>query len=360
MAISVASITTAYNAAEVLPRQLDALLGQSRKLEEIIVVDNASSDDTRALLATRYPQVTVLGMQENIGAAGAWSVGLEYAALKKKHDWVWAFDDDSVPEKSALEMLLNGIEEGAERSPEHEPAMEPDASPERDAAFARVGMIAGLPVHAGSGTFYPPLLWRDGFVKPSAEMLAQPVWFADLAITSGSLVRREMVEAVGLPRADFFMDFFDFEYCLRARAHGYRIAVVNEVRMAHEVGAARPVRVGKFSALWPDHAPWREYYMSRNLAYVVWRLYPTLRAKRSTLAHLARHAGGSVLFGSKKLACLRKMVQGFSDGRRARLGIRFRPDNPQNQSPQKRLENPLLESHLYRSQLHKLWKDLSF
>jgi len=40
---------------------------------------------------------------------------------------------------------------------------------------------------------------------------------------------------------------------------------------------------------------------------------------------LARHAGGVLLFGSHKLACLRRMAQGFSDGRKASLGIRFRP-----------------------------------
>lgn len=58
MSLSVASVTTAYNAARVLPRQMDALLGQSVPLKEIIVVDNASNDRTVSLLAERYPQVT--------------------------------------------------------------------------------------------------------------------------------------------------------------------------------------------------------------------------------------------------------------------------------------------------------------
>jgi hypothetical protein len=41
--------------------------------------------------------------------------------------------------------------------------------------------------------------------------------------------------------------------------------------------------------------------------------------------HLVRHAGGVLLFGSNKLACLGRMAQGFWDGRKASLGIRFRP-----------------------------------
>lgn len=66
MTVSVASVTTAYNAARMLPRQLDALLSQSVPLKEIIVVDNASTDRTVSLLAERYPQVTVLLMPENL------------------------------------------------------------------------------------------------------------------------------------------------------------------------------------------------------------------------------------------------------------------------------------------------------
>ena len=228
---------------------------------------------------------------------------------------MWAFDDDSVPDHGALQGLLE--------------AAESPATANSGVGDAKTGMVAMLPVHRETGACYPPLLWREGLHKPPEEALRQPVWFADLAIASGLLVRRELVEKIGLPRADFFMDFFDFEYCLRARSQGYKIAVVNGVKLSHEIGDAREVRLPGYSALWPNHAPWREYYMSRNLAYVVWRLYPSRTTKRSAVRHMLRHACGSILFGSKKFACVMKMAQGFSDGRRARLGIRFRPDgNP--------------------------------
>jgi GT2 family glycosyltransferase len=323
MATSIASVTTAYNAVRVLPRQMEALRRQTRRLQEIIVVDNGSTDGTRELLAERYPRVTVLEMPVNLGAAGAWSAGLEYAAIEKRHDWVWAFDDDSVPELGALQGLLEAADSKT--------------------GDTKTGMVAMLPFHKKTGACYPPLLWREGFYKPRAETLRQPVWFADLAIASGLMVRRELVETIGLPRADFFMDFFDFEYCLRARSQGYRIAVVTGVKLAHEVGDARQVRLPGYSALWPNHAPWREYYMCRNLAYVAWWLYPSGTTKRSALRHMLRHACGSALFGSKKLACVKKMAQGFWDGRRARLGIRFRPNGSSSMKAKSRSEDGELE-----------------
>lgn len=300
-------MTVAHNEGHVLPRQVEALLRQTRPPDEIVAVDNASTDGTCELLAERYPQVTVLEMSENLGAAGAWAKGLAYAALEKRHDWILALDADSTPGDETLQTLLKGIESLADTNGE-------------------VGIVAPLLVHRETGTCYPPLLWREGFVKPSAELLQQPIWFADLVYSSGCMVRREVVEKIGLPRADFFMDFFDFEYSLRTRSHGYKIAVITKARLGHEVGKARRVHLAGWSRLWPDYAPWREYYVSRNIAYAAWWLYPSRRTKRFVVRHLARHAGGVLLFSSHKLACLKRMAQGFWDGRRARLGVRFRPE----------------------------------
>ena len=304
---SVASVTVAYNGLRTLARHIDALLGQERPLQEIIVVDNASTDETRSLLAAQYPKITLLRMGENLGVGGALAAGLEYAAREKKHDWIWMFDQDSVPAPGALEVMLQETQR-----------LEGKAS--------EIGILAALAVDQNMETCSSPWLWRNGFVKPSAETLAHPVLFTDLVITSGAMVRREVVEKIGLPRSDFFIDFVDYEYCFRARSHGYKIAVITRAKLFHEIGRSHKVRLLGRRYLWSQHRPFREYYMSRNLAYSVWWLYPNPAAKASVLRHLMRHAAGVVLFGSERLACLKKMVQGFSDGRRASLGVRFRPD----------------------------------
>jgi hypothetical protein len=66
--------------------------------------------------------------------------------------------------------------------------------------------------------------------------------------------------------------------------------------------------------------------MSRNIVYAAWWLHPSRATKRFVVRHLARHAGGVLLFGSRKLACLRKMVQGVWDAHKERLGVRFLPN----------------------------------
>src|SRR5689334_414352 len=82
-AFSIATVTVAYNGAHLLERHLAALERQTHKIHEIVIVDNASSDDTLGLLASKFPHVTVLNLPANAGVGGGLAKGLEYAALRK-------------------------------------------------------------------------------------------------------------------------------------------------------------------------------------------------------------------------------------------------------------------------------------
>lgn len=309
--LSIASVTTVHNSAAVLPRQLDALLRQNRPLQKIIVVNNASTDDTLDVISKRYPQVDVLNLPANAGVGGAFAAGLAYASREMKHDWVWLLDDDSVPQDDALESLMRGVALVDEQR-------------------ERVGLLASVSVHSETQLSYPGLLWRNGWVTPSPDSIRQPMCFVDAVISSGSLVRGEVIESVGLPRADFFMDFVDFEYCLRLRHFGYKIGVVRDSLLNHVIGNPRAVNILGRSRTWADHAPWREYYMSRNQTYTIWTKYPNWRSKFYVIRKLIRHGAGILAFGKNKIACLKLMILGFADGRAKRLGIRFVPDGDHN------------------------------
>ncbi len=301
---SVATVTVAYNGAELLRLQIAALLRQTRPIQEIVIVDNQSKDSTVQILAKEFPNVTILHMKENLGQAGGWAAGLAYAALEKKHDWIWSFDQDSVPELDALELLLSGYEQIP--------------------SGQRIGMLAPIPFHGEPRADYLPMLWRNGFVKVGRDdMSKQPTWYADLVIASGCLVSSEVVQRVGVPRADFFMDFCDFEYCLRVRSQGYKIAVITKCLLSHKIGNAQHIRLLGYDWAWPDYPAWREYYLARNITYAAWWLYP--KARIFAMGHLLRHACAVLMFSKNKRASLRRLSQGLKDGKAGRMGIRFLP-----------------------------------
>jgi len=301
---SIASVTVAYNGAQILSRHLDALKRQTQKLAEIIIVNNASSDNTLKVLAANYPDVTVLNLPENGGVGGGYAAGLAYAALTKKYDWVWLFDQDSIPAQDCLEQLLRGLEYVADRA-------------------ESTVVLAPICLHSVTKMPCPGLLWKGGRLVPIPIDPAQAVTLVDLVISSGSLVRREAIETVGLPRADFFMDFVDYEHCLRLRRHGFQIAVVRDSHLDHILGEPTKFNYLGRTTYWTDHAPWRVYYMTRNQVFTIWQYYSKWRNKGFLLCRLAWYLVALLLFGKRKLACLAMMCRGFLDGRAGKLGIRF-------------------------------------
>jgi GT2 family glycosyltransferase len=311
---SVASVTVATNAAHLLPRQLDALRRQTRAIDEIVVVDNASTDGTAEMLAREYPEVTLLRLPENRGVGGGYAEGLAHAATDRRHHWIWLLDDDSVPPPEGIENLLVGMQH-------------------LDAGVGRTGILAPVCVDLKTSVEYPGMSWRNGCLLPATRDASQPVSFVDAVISSGSLVSREAVEAVGLPRVDFFMDFVDYEYCLRMRRHGFRIVVVRDCVLDHEIGEQTNFNILRHKVSWTDHAPWREYYIARNETYTLWHDYPTLVTRAFVVYRRVRHALGVLLFGKHKWTCVSMIFRGFRDGRLGRLGIRFRPTRKDNSVP---------------------------
>src|SRR5882672_5317188 len=106
---SVASVAVCWNGRAILTGLLESLLKQTRRLSELIVVDNASTDGTLELLHEQYPSVKIIRLETNEGVSGGYSAGLEYA-LGRNYDWVWMLDQDSRPLPSTVEKLLAAAE----------------------------------------------------------------------------------------------------------------------------------------------------------------------------------------------------------------------------------------------------------
>lgn len=299
---SVASVTVAFNGERILRDHLQSLKQQTAQIDEIIVVNNASTDATVRLLEDEYPEVTLLDMQQNCGVGGGLAAGLSHAALQKQYDWVWIFDQDSLPESQCLEKLLEG----------HSDLRSGNAS---------TAVVAPICIHPQTGMMCHGLAWNGPRLIPTSPTPNQAATFLDSVISSGSLIHRQAIETAGLPRADFFMDFVDHEYCLRLRRHGFSIAVIHDGRLQHTLGEPAKHRFFGRTKYWSDHLPWREYYMTRNEVFTVWKYYPRGAIKCMLIYRLVRHALGVVLFGKKKWDCLVMMCRGFVDGAAGRLGI---------------------------------------
>jgi GT2 family glycosyltransferase len=105
----IAAIIVTCNRKQMLNALLEDLLSQSRRPDDILVIDNASEDGTPEFVKSHYHHVHLLGLEKNSGLFGGLEIGT-MTAIREGCDAVWLIDDDARLKKDALENLLNTID----------------------------------------------------------------------------------------------------------------------------------------------------------------------------------------------------------------------------------------------------------
>lgn len=101
---SISVIIPTFNRRDMLPRAIDSVLGQTRPPEEVIVVDDGSTDGTADLIRTTYPGVRVIE-QRNAGVSAARNRGITNA----HGQWIALLDSDDVWLPQKLERQLEAL-----------------------------------------------------------------------------------------------------------------------------------------------------------------------------------------------------------------------------------------------------------
>lgn len=236
----IVAVVVTFNRLDMLQRQL-ARLAEVPELDEVLVVDNASTDGTPAWLRTQ--PVTAELLTENTGGAGGFALGLRLA-VERGADLAWLMDDDGLPDADCLTRLLerDGLDFWG-------PAVLAAQDPTR----------LCFPIRLPGGT-------RVVHDMASAEAAAVDGLIRGVLIPfNGVLVTRELVERIGVPRAEFFIWGDDVEYLWRAEAAGARIATVVDAHVLHPAtdDLGTPMMGGRTTY---NHSPseLKHYCMARN------------------------------------------------------------------------------------------------
>jgi rhamnosyltransferase len=223
---------------------LPILLAQ---FDRVLIVDNASAEETRLMLRQAAAQfeaqhLTILFNFENRGIASALNQGFRWA-LDQGYEHLFVLDQDSRPASNMTRELLQVYE----------------AHPRRE----RIAIIAPRIVDELTGETAPVVRWHGFQLRkdvPRADVLENVA----LVITSGSLNNLSIYKKLGPFRDDFFIDYVDTEYCLRARANGFEIVLASQAVLYHRLGDQRMKHISKLTLRPTFHSPRRWYYMHRN------------------------------------------------------------------------------------------------
>ena len=242
----VAAVVT-YNRLGLLQRLVDRLL-EIPRLDEVVVVDNASTDGTGEWLAEQMAQsrLNAVTLDRNRGGAGGFHEGLRQAVEECGADLAWLMDDDGLPDPGCLGLLLR-----------HEgtldfwgPIVVDQDDPER----------LVFPIRLPGST---RVVHDTASVARAAD--GEGLLRGVVIPFNGVLVASRLAREIGYPREEFFIWGDDHEYRLRAERAGARIATVTAARVQHpavgELGT--PTMFGRTTY---NHSPsdLKHYCMARN------------------------------------------------------------------------------------------------
>ena len=222
------AIVVTYQPDALIIDRLGIVLAQ---FPRVIVVDNASDETKQALLMTLAAEqkISLIVNQANLGIAKALNQGMAQALLEG-FSWAVTLDQDSEVFPDMLETLLRVNDQ---------------------CGFDKVFV----------GGNYENVNKKRNFVD--CETGGKGFLERKTLITSGTLMPLQMAAALGGFREDY-IDSVDHEFCLRARANGFKILITCKPIMRQRIGSTIEASpwLSNFASF--NHSPLRKFYIARN------------------------------------------------------------------------------------------------
>jgi len=244
----IAIVIVNWNRRDDLLVLLDSLYDAGYSNYDIIVIDNASTDDSVTALREKYPGVKLIQNAENLGGTGGFNTGLRYV-LGCDYSFVWLLDNDAVALPEALEALVD--------------VMTSDSS---------IGLVGSKLLHPADTTLINeigadinPFTARP---KPKhmneRDRQLPSVLDVDYVAVCSVLVRLSAVKRVGLMDEAYFLMWDDMEWGMRFGNAGYRVVAATKSCVTHP-GFSERLPTSNFI-----------YYATRNHFYFIAKTYTGL------------------------------------------------------------------------------------
>ena len=290
----ICAVIVTYNTKEI---NLSNLTKLSKVTNKILIIDNGSSKETLKLLSLikeKFPMVSIYYNPKNLGLAAAQNIGIK-KAIAENFDWILFLDQDSFFQEGSIENFKKYYLSLDQKQRES------------------IAILAPRVFDLNLNSFYAHLIpkWKIFFKKLKCEQ-KNSIKGVLFAISSGSLIKTEVFKKIGLFREDFFIDFIDVEFCLRAITNGYTIHAVCDAVLFHELGKRKKYKVLGFEVRPMFHPPERKFYLYRNRKKV-WKKY-LFKVPSFVLYDIL--AGfydviRVIVFEDKKMAKLKMIIKGL-------------------------------------------------
>lgn len=328
---SACAVVVTYNRKNLLLECLEALKNQSKTLDAIYLIDNASTDGTGEfllekgyieelpddnpnkkwnrcynisnLINEKIIKFYYIQLNENTGGAGGFHEGVK-RAYEDGYDWLWLMDDDSEPLKDSLEKLTNYFDE---KNVSALASVVKSVDNKIVPLHRKVFDFKSLTNFNITKTVDPELIDNNKVLK------------IDDASFVGLLVNRRSIKKIGFPKKKFFIHSDDTEYSIRLRSVG-EILIITDSVIQHKTDFNSSKYLKKsflgrtfYRVKYKNY--WLNYYAVRNNVWL-------LKKYRKPMPFLwiillfswLVSASAIILFDDHKFRRMKFLTSAYSDG----------------------------------------------
>jgi len=233
--ISVSIIIVNYNTRELVRRALDALYYSSILPEQIIIVDNNSSDGSAEMIKKEFSEVALIESKENLGFAKANNLAIRKFA---NQTYVWLLNSDTETGKNSLKELFDFME-GNKKVGAIEPSLVyPNGGWQSVGGYfpsARNVFLYLFPF-----SYFLPLNIKRKI--KALGLYPQPIPDSGLELDyvtgAAMFLRKKTLDEVGLLGEDYFMYFEETDLCWRMKKAGWKVVAINTDPVMHVYGGS--------------------------------------------------------------------------------------------------------------------------
>jgi rhamnosyltransferase len=276
--IRVAAVIILYNPDESVVENIENC---RKQVDMLYIVDNSDGTDKAIAKIDSMPESVLVSRGKNLGVARALNIAADNA-IKDGFGYLLTLDQDTIiPENLVSELLLT---------------------------------IQRQEMTAIAAPFYSNINYK---LKPQQQGLSSPL----VVSTSANLLDLKAFKEIGDFNDDLFIDYVDFDFCLRLKKKGYKILQNNLIIVKHSLGDLVRNNFLGFKFYTTNHPPLRLYYRTRNRFYLRKRYksyFPDFF--RKDLMNLLKEVIKVILAEKHKLQKLKMIVKGYRHFRIGKTG----------------------------------------
>jgi GT2 family glycosyltransferase len=241
MQMDLSVIILNYNTCELTLKALKSVYASNISYSyEVIVVDNHSSDNSATEIQEAYSNVLVIENVANVGFSKGNNIGIKAASGR----YILLLNSDTELQEDSLEIMLHFMDDNQSVGAAGCKVILPDGSLDKACRRGFPTPSASFYYAFGISKLFPTKprfnQYQLGYLDPDKDY---PV---DCLVGAFMMVRKAVIDEIGLLDEDFFMYGEDIDWCYRIKQGGWRIYYYPHTHIVHHKGASsrrKPLKI---------------------------------------------------------------------------------------------------------------------